>query len=67
MDVAEQSQWGFLKNIINIDKFFDSGTDASGSGLSEKKAIDKAGTAVAEVQKGSEEPKKVRQGQSLAK
>lgn len=27
----EQSQWGFLKNIINIDKFFDSGADAGGS------------------------------------
>jgi len=22
-----ESQWGFLKNIINIDKFFDSGTE----------------------------------------
>jgi hypothetical protein len=28
---AEQSQWGFLKNIINIDRFFDSGTDAAGN------------------------------------
>ena len=26
----EQSQWGFLKNIINIDKFFDSGADPGG-------------------------------------
>jgi len=37
-DEGEQSQWGFLKNIINIDKFFDSGADA---GDSPKKSADK--------------------------
>lgn len=35
----EQSQWGFLKNIINIDKFFDSGADASGSKKESKSSL----------------------------
>lgn len=34
----EQSQWGFLKNIINIDKFFDSGADAGDGAKKEDKS-----------------------------
>jgi len=25
---TEQAEWGFLKNIVNIDRFFDSGVKA---------------------------------------
>jgi len=27
-DVDSGSEWGFLKNIVNIDRFFDSGVKA---------------------------------------
>lgn len=64
VDVAEQSQWGFLKNIINIDKFFDSGADATGS--KGGKSADGADSSISEVQKNVES-KKVNTGQSLVK
>ena len=38
-DAKNQAQWGFLKNIVNIDRFFASGPDdrksSSKSGLSQ--------------------------------
>lgn len=27
-DEGSEAEWGFLKNIVNIDKFFDSGVKA---------------------------------------
>jgi len=27
VDAKSQAQWGFLKNIVNIDRFFSSGAD----------------------------------------
>ena len=27
-DVDSEAEWGFLKNIVNIDRFFDSGVKA---------------------------------------
>ena len=27
-DVESEAEWGFLKNIVNIDRFFDSGVKA---------------------------------------
>lgn len=37
-DEGSEAEWGFLKNIVNIDKFFDSGVKAWSNG---KKAIKK--------------------------
>ena len=28
VEAQQQQQWGFLKNIVNIDRFFDSGVKA---------------------------------------
>jgi hypothetical protein len=36
VDSHAQAQWGFLKNIVNIDRFFSSGAeDRKSSGLSQ--------------------------------
>ena len=44
-----QNQWGFLKNIVNIDSFFSSG---AASDKSEKKSSKKE--AVAKIEEGSD-------------
>jgi hypothetical protein len=32
LDNGNQAEWGFLKNIVNIDRFFASGDEASPKG-----------------------------------
>lgn len=32
-----QNQWGFLKNIVNIDRFFSSGAEDTDTGKKDKK------------------------------
>jgi len=63
-----ESQWGFLKNIINIDKFFDSGTEPgskssrtvppakSAESAGKGKKTDSAGPAAKE--ESAQDPKK---------
>ena len=35
VDAKAQAQWGFLKNIVNIDRFFSSGAEDKKSSLSQ--------------------------------
>ena len=40
-EVANKAEWGFLKNVVNINTFFSSGSDAKSESKSSKKSFKK--------------------------